>query len=212
MWPACLNKLTPIGNNLIEQIPNWIEEFGEQEALAIRQMLTPLYPIKFLGTCKTSAYPEYPTDIPTHNRKKRNNVAEYYARNNLGKYYWFDFNLVGIDNQKIELRMVVNEGDADSNDGFWGVVWERNTEKIIANIISTGDCESTIEATDLGCIERYKPHNIQLIDFLDSFSSIKFKNNLELEKLIGLATITYILVDWFHEEFAIKISKYVNNE
>lgn len=46
----------------------------------------------------------------------------------------------------LELRMVLNEGDADCNDGVWGAVWERNTQELIANILSTGDCETTVHA------------------------------------------------------------------
>ncbi|AUB41399.1 hypothetical protein COO91_07447 [Nostoc flagelliforme CCNUN1] len=43
--------------------------------------------------------------------------------------------------------MVVNAGDADCNDGQWGEVWQPNTGKPVAQILSTGDMETTVQTT-----------------------------------------------------------------
>lgn len=46
-----------------------------------------------------------------------------------------------------KFRIVVNTGDGDCNDGLWGEVWQRNTGKIVANILSTGDMETTVQTS-----------------------------------------------------------------
>ncbi|MEH2233159.1 MAG: hypothetical protein V7K71_26585 [Nostoc sp.] len=43
--------------------------------------------------------------------------------------------------------MVVNVGDGDCNDGQWGEVWQRNTGKPVAQILSTGDMERTVQTS-----------------------------------------------------------------
>lgn len=61
-----------------------------------------------------------------------------------GQYYWVDFDVATSDGAVTKLRMVVNSGDADCNDGQWGEVWQRNTGKKVADISSFGDCGTDI--------------------------------------------------------------------
>lgn len=178
MWPNCINNLSPVKNSLGKELPQWVTQaFNQREIFNKDEMFVPLQPISVLGQCATMAYIDCP-NIPEHH--------VYHAQNGLdiGKYYWFDFNIVGSDDETMQLRMVVNVGDADCNDGLWGAVWERNTKELVANIISSGDMETTIEAISQKYIIRYKPHNNIWIPTI--FSRIHAKN-LQLEELIDLA-------------------------
>lgn len=99
--------------------------------------------------------------------------------------YVFDcWKFIGADNQQLELRMVLNEGDADCNDGFWGAVWERNTQELVVNILSSGDMETTIEAIPGRFLSMYKPHEIWIPTV--SENRHLYAQNLELEKLVDL--------------------------
>jgi len=178
MWPTCINHLSPRKNSLEEKLPNWIEQaFNARGILNQDEMFVPLVPISVLGTCKTSDYTECP-NTPEHHVEAVKNGRSF------GKYYWFDFDIIGADNQQLELRMVLNEGDADCNDGFWGAVWERNTQELVVNILSSGDMETTIEAIPGRFLSMYKPHGIW-IPILHENRHI-YAQNLELEKLVDL--------------------------
>jgi hypothetical protein len=109
----------------------------------------------------TSKYLKCP-NIPEHHkenarcdpRRYAESEADYFRRhkksqvdyfNHTGQYYWVDFDVINSDEVLTKLRMVVNEGDADCNDGQWGEVWQRNTGKKIADILSTGDMKTTVQ-------------------------------------------------------------------
>ncbi|MEB3343128.1 MAG: hypothetical protein VKJ25_20530 [Okeania sp.] len=152
----------------------------------------PIRIVNILGRCSTAMYPDCP-NTPQHHlhRVQRREGDPNY---DIGRYYWFDFDIVGIDGLLLPLRTVFNEGDADCNDGFWGVVWERNTEKIIANIISSGDMETTVEAVSKQHINMYQSQEILIPTIFDSdddngglLDDIIPANNLKLEKIIRLA-------------------------
>ncbi|HLO50460.1 MAG TPA: hypothetical protein VK211_18735, partial [Kamptonema sp.] len=68
-------------------------------------------------------------------------------------------------------------------DGFWGAVWRRNTGELVANILSSGDMETTIQAVSKKCIDLYKSYDI----WIPLLSTHNYANNLELEKLVDLA-------------------------
>ena len=177
MWPTCINNLLPAEEYSGKELPNWIEQaFNARGVLNKDEMFVPMFPISFLGTCETSAYIDCP-NIPEHH--------VFHAEDGLdiGRYYWFDFDIVGADNERIQLRMALNEGDADCNDGFWGAVWERNTGERVVDILSSGDMETTIEAVSRKYISMYKPHEI----WIPMLSKHIYAKNLELEKLVDLA-------------------------
>lgn len=143
MWPACIKNLSPIKYALeTGELPQWIRQAFNREGIFNEdEMVILIRPVSFLGTCSTPAYIDCP-NTPDHYIEK----ARHPYLHNVGKYYWFDFDILGSDAKLISLRMVVNEGDADCNDGHWGAVWERNTKELVVNILSTGDMETTIKA------------------------------------------------------------------
>lgn len=147
-------------------------------------MFVPIRPVSILGKCSTAAYVDCP-NIPSHHIENAQDFgddpADYF--DDIGEYYWFDFDIVGSDGKLIQLRMVVNVGDADCNDGMWGEVWKRNTKELVANILSTGDCRTTINAVSKKYIDMYKDNKTWIPILMGN----KYANNLELEKLIYLA-------------------------
>lgn len=192
-WPACIKNLSPVKNALGAELPTWIRQaFNREGIFNEEEMIVPIRRISVLGQCSTAKYINCPNMPKHHIENARNfgrneygwNPARYLDR--IGKYYWFDFDLVSSDGTLIKLRMVVNRGDADCNDGMWGAVWRRNTGELIADIMSTGDMETTI-AVSKKYIHLYKPYDIWIPLLLKH----KYANNLELEKLVDLAIQIY---------------------
>ncbi|MEG4458994.1 hypothetical protein [Microcoleus sp. N9_A1] len=183
-WPTCINNLSPIKNALGSELPTWIKQaFNRKGIFNEDEMVVPIHPISVLGQCSTAKYIDCP-NIPGHHIENARVCGGARYLDGIGKYYWFDFDLVSSDGTLIKLRMVVNTGDADCNDGLWGAVWRRNTGELVANILSSGDMETTIQAVSKKCIDLYKSYDIW-IPLL--FTTHKYANNLELEKLVDLA-------------------------
>ena len=181
MWPACIKNLSPIKYALeTGELPQWIKQaFNKEGIFNEDEMIIPIRPVSFLGNCSTRAYIDCP-NTPDHYIEK----ARHPYFRNVGKYYWFDFDIFGSDAKLISLRTVVNEGDADCNDGRWGAVCERKTKELVANILSTGDMETTIKAVSKKYIQMYKPHNTWISHL---WNMAQYAKGLELEKLIHLA-------------------------
>lgn len=182
---SCINNLSPVKNALGKELLAWIKTaFNKEGIFNEDKTIVPIRPIAVLGQCSTDKYIDCPT-IPRHHIENAKdfgeNPADYLDR--IGKYYWFDFDLVSSDGTIIKLRMVFNEGDADCNDGFWGAVWTRNRGERVANILSTGDMETTIKAVSKKYIDLYKPYNA----WIPILTAYIYAHNLELEKLVGLA-------------------------
>ena len=190
MWPTCINNLSPIKGDFSVEIPELLKKaFNEKGVFNEDEMFMPIRIVNILGRCSTAMYLDCP-NIPDHHlyhAKGYENHPDY----DMGRYFWFDFDIVGIDGLLLPLRMVFNEGDADCNDGFWGVVWERNTEEIVANIISSGDCETTVEAISKQYIDMYKSQEILIPTIFDKTDSISDNiiglNDTKLEKIIRFA-------------------------
>ncbi|WP_100901819.1 hypothetical protein [Nostoc flagelliforme] len=149
-WPTCINKLSPVKNkNPLEgeSLAELREAFTCTDTFD--EMILSIRSVSILGKCSTAKYLECP-NIPDHHRE---NARLYYREHplkyfdNIGKYYWVDFDIITSDKLTIKLRMVVNAGDADCNDGQWGEVWQPNTGKPVAQILSTGDMETTVQTT-----------------------------------------------------------------
>ncbi|NEU75396.1 hypothetical protein PI95_023270 [Hassallia byssoidea VB512170] len=120
-WPTCINKLSPVknknpleGESLAElrEAHTWTDTFDEM-ILSIRS-------VSILGTCSTAEYLECP-NIPDHHRENARLYGGHPSKyfHNIGRYYWVDFDIITSDKLQLKLRMVVNEGDADCNDGQW---------------------------------------------------------------------------------------------
>jgi len=189
MWPDCIDRLIAYEVSLNSELPKFLQEGFKKLGISDRkEMFVPISIVKLLGQCNTAAYPECP------------NLPEWYLEcdylENIGKYFWFDFDIFGSDDRAIELRAVYNEGDADANDGTWGAVWDRNTQELVANLTSTGDGEATIEVVSEDCLENYQPHDRSIPLSTVENEPVPFiffyKNNLQLERLIGLA------IRWVH--------------
>lgn len=195
MWPTCINNLHKIENSLRAKVPKFIRQaFNSKGIFDDDKMFIPIRPVSILGECSTGAYVDCP-NIPDYHLENAqycgDDPAEYL--DDVGKYYWFDFDVVALDGELLQLRMVFNEGDGDCNDGLWGAVWEIHTEELVANILSTGDSEATVEAVSKKYIDMYQNKNMWVPTEFDRDNdplpccSINYANNFKLEEIIGLA-------------------------
>jgi hypothetical protein len=194
MWPTCIDNLTPAKYELKTEIPKFLRTaFNRKGVLREEDMFVPIHLVRNLGACSTDKYIDCP-NMPEHHVENADSLGdqfEYFS--STGKYYWFDFDIEDKEKVILQLRMVFNEGSADCNDGFWGAVWDRNTAEIIANIMSTGDSESTIEVISPSYLDILEAQqNWILTDFEDDQDPLlcdllEYANDQNLEKLIGLA-------------------------
>jgi hypothetical protein len=194
MWAECINKLSPLPYKLRVEYPKFIKKvFNEVGITDDDEMFIPVRLVALLGKCRTDAYIDCPNMPEEHIE-----TANVYGEDSLyatGRYYWFDFDVIWPNEDPLEVRMVFNEGSADCNDGLWGAVWERNTEELIANILSTGDCQATVEVLSRELADKYEsqetwvPTTFDRDDGYDPLpcESIVYANNLNLERIISLA-------------------------
>ena len=89
--------------------------------------------------------------------------------------------------------MTFNSGDADCNDGTWGLVWDRETAKVVAEITSVGDCEGRVNVTSKAHLKAFAPHGKAIPTDRDLFQTsvlpcgMVYANDAEVEKLIVVA-------------------------
>lgn len=196
MWPDCINNLTPFEKTPNNELPQFIiEGYKRKGIVELSQMSIPMRIVNLLGKCSTDKYIECPNLPEWHieNYEMDDDPTEYLE--DIGKYYWFDFDIWDKNITLMAFRAVFNEGDADCNDGTWGACWDKYTEELVANFTSTGDCVATVEVISPKYIEAYQPHKNIVIppkNYDEEYDedtpfSIEYANNLELEKLIGLA-------------------------
>jgi hypothetical protein len=195
MWADCLNNLSPFPRELKTGVPIFIKKAFNREGIFNEdEMFIPVHPVSLLGQCRTGAYAECP-NMPEHhieNSQCDDDPNSYL--NTVGEYHWFDFDIVYPNREPLQLRLVVNTGDGDCNDGLWGAVWEPNTEEFIANILSTGDSEATVQATSRKYVDLYENESVW---FPSRFAereddpipcmTMEYADDLVLEKIIGLA-------------------------
>lgn len=195
MWPACLNNLSPFSYDLKVEVPKFLDKVFNEAGIATEEVFIPVLLVTLLGRCSTAIYADCP-NIPDHHieNSKCDNDPSYYL-NNIGEYYWLDFDVIWSNEEPLSLRMVFNEGDADCNDGLWGAIWERNTARLIANISSTGDCEATVEVLSRDLADKYETQEIWIPVTFDRDNgydplpceSVRYANDLTLEKIVSLA-------------------------
>ncbi len=213
MWPSCLNGLSPKKYQVKEEVTDFLNKVFKkaseaQGKLNNDKILIPVRLVSLLGECTMVEYPDCP-NTPEQHGEDLDGYDDDFVTDHLEMLIceWVDFDIISLDNQFLPLRMVFNWGDGDCNDGFWGAVWERNTEELVANILSTGDCETTIEAVSSPYIDKYESQDILVPanDFYDQelrlddsgsnkhnvvdpfFLFIRYANNFKIEALIGLA-------------------------
>jgi hypothetical protein len=189
MWPACIDDLTPFPVALSGAPPADLAEAfrwcGWPDALDS----LPVRLVALLGTCTTDKYKECPNLPEWHAEHAKGEGDEYLKLT--GRYFWCDFDLIGCDGVQARLRMAFNEGDADCNDGTWGVVWDRDTAATVADLTSVGDCEGRVALVP-GSVA-YAPHALPVPTDNGSFGSCKLPFSLvywadaEAEKLVGTA-------------------------
>ena len=195
MWPNCINELSPFVYELSTELPEFLRKAFVEADINNEEIFVPIHLVSILGKCSTAAYLDCP-NLPEHhidNSQDEEDPSEYL--DTIGEYHWFDFDIVGLKKESLQLRLVLNEGDADCNDGIWGAAWERNTAEIIANILNTGGEQSTIQAVSKSFIkicesmQIWVPTNFECGDDANptSWLSIDYENNLNLEKFIGIA-------------------------
>jgi hypothetical protein len=191
MWPSCLDTLTPFPVALRDEPPaDLIEAFRRSGWPDIPASL-PVRMVTLLGTCTTDQYIQCPNLPEWHVENSEEDGAEYLEE--IGRYFWCDFDLMDRNGTLTRLRMAFNEGDADCNDGTWGVVWDRDTAATVADLTSVGDCEGRITVVSDKHTKAYTPHAYPVPTDNESFGastlpfSLVYAEDTEIEKLIGVA-------------------------
>ncbi len=199
MWPRCLNELEPFEFQLQAELPKFLKQVIEKAGLS-EQTFLPVRSLKLLGKCSTASFVDCP-NMPEHHTESANAGDRYFDV--VGKYYWFDFDACIPDGDNcLPLRVVFNVGDADSNDGIWGAVWHRDSGALVANITTSGDCESIINVVAVTQAEMFESQDIPIVELLAGekkrdrlfkspnpmpCESLIYGNQLKLEKIIALA-------------------------
>lgn len=190
MWPKCIDNLKPFPVKLDEEIPSELLAAFRQTGWPNLPQAFPVKMVALLGTCSTDQYRECPTlpDWHIENAEEDEGFLE-----EIGRYYWCDFDLIDKNGQHTPLRMAFNEGDADCNDGCWGMVWDRNTATPIAELTSVGDCEGSIKLISQQSAKGFTPHSFPVPGDNKSFESFRlpftlvYGSDAEFEKLVAVA-------------------------
>ena len=188
-WPACLAALTPPGKPLGETPADIAAAF--ERAGWPAGTPPPVKVVALLGRCSTLAYRDCPTTPDWHTE----NAAELGDRylEQVGGFHWCDFDLTDAGGKTTALRGTFNSGYADSNDGTWGLVWDRGTAKVVAELTSVGDCKGRVKVVSKALLAGFAPHGVPVPTAGDQFAEsgfpcrLVFANNAEVEKLIGVA-------------------------
>lgn len=206
-WPSCIEKLRrdrefsnrPYANSLKRafRIP---AQDGD--------LFMPVQSISYLGRGGTDLYWQCP-NTPEHHL---NNASSWEPEpigwfEGVGQYYGFDFVAKGPGGVCLPLRVLINAGDGDCNDGVWGEAWSLEDGRRVAHIRSTGDCESTIEV--ISCAEMFEGLDLPILGMVRNDQAgdpgdheveeirenglhlsplcNRFANNSKLERIIDLS-------------------------
>ncbi|NER80612.1 MAG: hypothetical protein F6K42_13765 [Leptolyngbya sp. SIO1D8] len=202
MWPTCFYELKPFNRSLKDELPQFlVDTFYRNEIKDLKEMLVPIRVVTLLGKCSMDKYidcPNFPEWHLQNSGASMGSLIDYQYLAEIGRYYWFEFDLMGSTQNPMPFRIVFDEGDADCKDGIWRACWDRNTGEIVANLKSVGDCVTEIEMVSKKPIQAYKPHNAWILVFAEKEEEdslpdnllpvdMLYAANLELEKYIGLA-------------------------
>lgn len=171
--------------HFISDWPEWVTGLKPLSVYCkIRQnFYVPIDKLLSLGHSPISSFLECP-NIPEHNFGREATDIDI----DNGPLYWFDFDLLGRDQPPVPLRLAYCLGMADANDGMWGAFWNRSTRKKVADIMSTGDCETTIKASK-ELIDTYNRHNVPFPAESGEVLSIEnfvYAHDTEVEKVLGI--------------------------
>mmetsp|Transcript_1427 Transcript_1427/g.3210 ORF Transcript_1427/g.3210 Transcript_1427/m.3210 type:complete len:240 (-) Transcript_1427:115-834(-) len=100
----------------------------------------PIVPVA-TSSCETFQF-LHDSNIPEHHREVLDEDADEAV--DVGKYHFFDLDFTDGDGNVHSLRLAMNDGSGDCNDGVWGGLWDLNTNARLADLESTGDCETTV--------------------------------------------------------------------
>lgn len=184
MWPDCVNNLARVEIPLAKVPPGYVADALRECGWPAADGEPPVRIVALLGNCRTAAFPECPT-LPDWHAENDARTDRTYGVSEGMYYYWFDFDLIDSKGKAMPLRMAYNIGDADSNDGHWGIVWDRDKGKPVAHMQSVGDCQTAIAVVSPAHEKKFKPH--ALSGELGGQHGVTFANNSQLERLIGVA-------------------------
>jgi hypothetical protein len=186
MWPEILQNLHPFPVALNPAPADIVAAF-QQQGWPVAGGL-PVRVVALLGSCGTGAYPECPNFPDWHAEQDPEDLEE------LGRYWWCDFDLIDRTGAASRLRMVFNEGDTDCNDGIWGAVWDRATGARVADLTSSGDSEGTVAVVSEAHAGAYAAHGLPVPVANEAFPAshlpcgeLLYATGSELEHLIGVA-------------------------
>jgi hypothetical protein len=189
-WPACLDALTPPNNKLGTKPPADIAAAFKQAGWPVKTPL-PVRVVALLGRCSTLAYRDCPTTPQWHLENAESEGDDFLEE--IGGFHWCDFDVTDAEGKTTPLRVAFNSGDADCNDGTWGLVWDRETAKVVAELTSVGDCEGQVKVTSKAFLKAFAPHGREIPTGSDLFPqsglpcSMAYANDAEVEKLIVVA-------------------------
>lgn len=197
--PRRVDGLEPFGKELKTGLPRFVvEAFSKQNGG--RQVPVPVRLVRLLGKCRTDRYECQ--NLPSHHLERWQDEPDSLAI--MGRYYWFDLELIQGDGTILPLRLVYNEGDADCNDGIWGEFWDRDSFEKVADFHSTSADGTTLTATP-AYRARFKNHPISVPTDRDyeggSFWTLGYRNDDQLERLLHVGLLLAGLqgdedVDW----------------
>lgn len=186
-WPACVANLTPLRLAFSADPPADIVA-GFRAAGWPESAPLPVRMVALLGQCSTAAYRECPT-LPAWHIERDEYDGDL---DEIGRYYWCDFDLTDGAGRRVGLRMAFNEGDADCNDGVWGLVWDRDAGGVVAELTSDGDSEGLVSVVSAADREAFAPPPWPIPDreSLNKFRSptvLRYAHDDPFEQLIGVA-------------------------
>jgi predicted DNA-binding WGR domain protein len=197
-WPACLGLLEPFSGEASSEPPRIIADLIEREAPEAFEGL-PIRIEAVLGRCPLWAYPRCPNlpehHIPDYSLDEDIDELEFkvIARERAFPYIWSDLALTDAKGKEYRIRMAFNRGDPDVNDGYWGAAWDLENRRRIADIVSSGDMETTIEVRR-DFTKAWRERGAWLPDEFDPDESdsalaggVVYRTGHELERILRLA-------------------------
>lgn len=190
-WPACVSNLKPFRPR--NDPPAVIVELFRAQGWDAAAPL-PIQMVALLGSCSTGAFPDCPTLPEWHTSNAAAEGGDFLDE--IGRYSWCDFDLIDAKGTRTELRMAFNDGDADCNDGVWGVVWDRRTGKVVAELTSVGDSEGLIKVVAKGHLEKFAPHKLPIPTDRNSFGAFMSPTTLKFAKSDQMAQLIAVAIGW----------------
>ena len=193
-WPAFIDEME--STRADSTLPNFLKEVYKNPELSKEVIIC--FPLHLVNSFARFAFADYPDclNIPEHDRYALEAAARYDDDiSDLPGYYCCDFDVEDAGKKVFSLRMIYNAGYGDCNDGFWGAVWDKKTKALVAYIMSTGNCETTI-AVITEYRQQFRPYAAWVpansdMDRKHSIGNVIYKNDHQLEKFICLAILIH---------------------